>query len=275
MLSLDGCKERRGELSSRFVITASDGIELTFVISESARVIFRLGSNRDGYFTCAQVVKQLQKAIKIVQETFPDYTHVFIYDNAPSHTKRLEDTISAKTMPKGEVEHFPCPYTVKGTGQRVVPPRMEPGRLPDGTAQSFYYPDDYERPDRRGWFKGMAQILKERGLGHIAEKRAQCPDFKCKPGRTDCCCRRALLCQPDFESRDSSLEEAARKLGSQVVFLPKYHCELNLIEQCWGYAKKKYRQMPPTNKETVMLKYIIDAIDSIPLVSIRRCVIDI
>ncbi|KAB5588389.1 Periplasmic nitrate reductase [Ceratobasidium theobromae] len=222
---------------------------------ETARVIFRPGSNRDGYFTCNRVVAQLENAIKIVQETFPDFTHIFIYDNAPSHTKRPEDAISAKIMPKGEVEHFPRPYVVKGTGQRVVPARMEPGRLPDGMAQSFYYPDDHPRLDRRGWFKGMAQILRERGLGHIAERRAQCPGFKCEPGRTDCCCRRALLSQPDFETRDSSLEEAALKHGSRV---------------CWGHAKKKYREMPPTNKESVMERYITDAIDSIPLSSIRK-----
>ncbi|CUA75192.1 Periplasmic nitrate reductase [Rhizoctonia solani] len=240
---------------------------------ESARVIFRPGINRDGYFTCARVVKQLKDAIKIVQEAFPEYTHIFIYDNAPSHTKRPEDAISARTMPKGEVENFPRPYTVKGangTSQKVTPPRMEPGRLPDGTAQSFYWPDDHEPANRRGWFKGMAQILRERGLQKVAEKRAECPGFKCEPGKTDCCCRRALLNQPDFESRDSNLEEAARELGTRVIFLPKYHCELNPIEQCWGFAKEKYRKMPPTNREAVMIRYILDAIDSIPLETIRK-----
>ncbi|KDN45054.1 hypothetical protein RSAG8_05227, partial [Rhizoctonia solani AG-8 WAC10335] len=240
---------------------------------ESARVVFRPGVNRDGWFTCNKVVSQLEKAVKIVQETYPEYTHVFVYDNAPSHTKRPEDAISARSMPKGEVAVFPRPYTVKGpngTTQKVTPPRMELGRLPDGTAQSFYWPDDHERVNQRGWFKGMAQILRERGLHEVAAKKAECLGFKCEPGRTDCCCRRALFSQPDFESRDSNLEEAARKLGTRVIFLPKYHCELNPIEQCWGYAKRKYRQMPPTNKESVMIKYVIDAIDSVPIQSIRK-----
>ena len=202
--------------------------------SETARVIFRPGVNRDGYFTCDQVIKQLQNAIRIVEESFPECTHVFIYDNAPSHTKRPEDAISARNMPKGAVKDFPCPYMKKG--QRFLPPRMEPGKLPDGRAQSFYYPNDH--PVYPGYFKGMAQILRERGLGHIAEKLAQCPNFKCEEGKLDCCCRRALFCQPDFESRDSSIEDTARALGSRVVFLPKYHCELNPIEQCWGMQRK-------------------------------------
>ncbi|KAB5587627.1 hypothetical protein CTheo_8934 [Ceratobasidium theobromae] len=55
---------------------------------------------------------------------------------------------------------------------------MEPGKLPDGTAQSFYWPDDHERTDRRGWFKGMAQILRERGLHDVAAKQAECPGFQ-------------------------------------------------------------------------------------------------
>lgn len=219
------------------------------------------------------MVQQLEDAVKIAKETYPEYTHVFIYDNAPSHTKRPEDAVSARLMPKGEVQYFPRPYTPKGSTEKVFPPRMEPGKLPDGTAQSFYWPDDHERTDRRGWFKGMAQILRERGLHNVAAKRAECPGFKCEPGRTDCCCRRALLSQPDFESRESNLEEAARKLGTRVMFLPKYHCELNPIEQCWGYAKRKYREMPPTNKEDLMKKYVIDALDSIPIESIRKYVI--
>ncbi|KAJ1299988.1 hypothetical protein OPQ81_003836 [Rhizoctonia solani] len=169
-------------------------------------------------------------------------------------------------MPKKPVAVFPRPI-VKNK-QKIPAPRMEPGKLPDGRAQSFYFPNDH--PTHPGWFKGMAEVLRERGLEHIAEKPAQCRDFKCEEGRTDCCCRRALFCQPDFESRDSTLEEAAQKLGTQVVFLPKYHCELNPIEQCWGYAKKKYRDMPETNKESVMKQYVIDAVDSVPLLSIRK-----
>ncbi|CUA66969.1 hypothetical protein RSOLAG22IIIB_02877 [Rhizoctonia solani] len=224
---------------------------------ESARVILRPGVNRDGWFTSARVVKQLEDAVKIVQEAYPEYTHIFVYDNAPSHTKRPEDAISARAMPKGEVKIFPRPITVKrsnGTTEKVTPPRMEPGRLPDGTLQSFYLPDDHEDVNRRGSFKGMAQILRERGLYEAAEKKAECRGFN----------------QPDFESRDSNLEEVARKLGTRVIFLPKYHCELNPIEQCWGYAKRKYRQMPPTNNENTMIKYIIEALDSIPIDSIRK-----
>ncbi|KAF8598421.1 hypothetical protein BDV93DRAFT_451129, partial [Ceratobasidium sp. AG-I] len=92
---------------------------------------------------------------------------------------------------------------------------------------SFYFPLNH--PTHLGHFKGMKPILKERGFYIIAEKNA---DFAtgCNLVSADCCCRRALACQPDFETRDTIIAKLARKLGSKVVILPKYHCELNPIE---------------------------------------------
>jgi hypothetical protein len=233
------------------------------VISESARVTLRPGKSRDGYFTNERVIQQLRDAIKVAQTRFPDQTHVFVYDNAPSHAKRPAEAISARHMPK-----FPSANVLfpDSQGRKIV--RMEDGTLRDGTRQTFYFPDDHATFP--GMFKGMAQILRERGLNHIAEKRAECTGFKCEEGVTDCCCRRALFCQPDFVARDSSLEDVARELGSLVIFLPKYHCELNPIEQCWGYAKQKYRDMPPSSKEAVLKKNMLEAVDSVPLLSMRK-----
>ncbi|KAH7336866.1 hypothetical protein B0J17DRAFT_561687, partial [Rhizoctonia solani] len=39
---------------------------------------------------------------------------------------------------------------------------------------------------------------------------------------------------------------------------------------CWGYAKQKYRDMPPSNKESVSKKNMLEAIDSVPLLSMRK-----
>jgi hypothetical protein len=212
------------------------------------------------------VVEQLRDAIKITQARYPDFTHVFVYDNAPSHTKHPPGSISTRKMPKSPNTNFLFPS--KDTRGQDAKVRMEDGRLSDGTRQPFYFPNNH--PTSPGWFKGMAEILRERGLAHIAERRAECPGFKCEEGKIDCCCRRALFCQPDFESRDSTLEEVARKIGSQVIFLPKYHCELNPIEQCWGYAKQKYREMPPSSKESVLKENMLKALEQVPLLSMRK-----
>lgn len=226
----------------------------------------RPGKNRDGYFTNEDVVKQLQCAVELVRREFPYETHVFVYDNAPSHTKRPAGSISARQMTKKPKKNFEFP-SIDSNGKKTMV-RMEDGRLADGTRQSFYFPDnDKEHP---GWFKGMAQILHERRLSDISEKLYECPGFKCEEGRTDCCCRRALFSQPDFEARDSILEEVARSLGTQVIFLPKYHCELNPIEQLWGQAKKVYREKPESNREAALRENMEAAVKSVPELSIRK-----
>ncbi|KAF9440273.1 hypothetical protein P691DRAFT_793787 [Macrolepiota fuliginosa MF-IS2] len=80
----------------------------------------------------------------------------------------------------------------------------------------------------------------------IHGKKASCGDakFNCLPGAQDCCCHWMLFNEPDFANMKSRLEELAENLGVQVIFLPKFHCELNPIEQCWGFAKRVYQLSP-------------------------------
>ena len=68
----------------------------------------------------------------------------------------------------------------------------------------------------------------------------------CGAGKTDCCCRRLLFTQPDFENQKSHLEEYITSWGHVCDFYPKYHCELNYIKQYWGAAKLIYRSSTKT-----------------------------
>ena len=108
---------------------------------------------------------------------------------------------------------------------------MKDGQLPSGEPQSFYFPEGHPRA---GPFKGMALILEERGFGDMSKTRAECKGFKCAPGATACCCHHILYNQPDFANVDSLLEAICMARGVLVLFLPKFHCELNFVEQCWG-----------------------------------------
>jgi hypothetical protein len=156
----------------------------------------------------------------------------------------------------------------KGWTHHAGGPRMRCGRLPNGDPQSFYFPDDH--PSMPGWFKGMEQIIKERGLWPAEGLNAQCPNFHCPPGQTDCCCRRLLFSQPDFVDQKSQLQELIESRGHLCDFYPKYHCELNFIEQYWGAAKYRFRSMDRAATMEQMEKNVISCLDDIPLDQIRR-----
>jgi transposase len=79
-----------------------------------------------------------------------------------------------------------------------------------------------------------------------------------------------LYNQPDFAAVKSQLETVCEAHGFKVVFLPKFHCELNFIEQCWGYAKRTYRQYPPSKDEEQLERNLLSALASIPLATMRK-----
>ncbi|KIK93487.1 hypothetical protein PAXRUDRAFT_145031, partial [Paxillus rubicundulus Ve08.2h10] len=79
-----------------------------------------------------------------------------------------------------------------------------------------------------------------------------------------------LYTQPDFVGVESLLEMLCKARGYQVLFLPKFHCELNFIEQCWGFAKRLYRQFPASSKEADLERNVVVALDSVPLITMRR-----
>ena len=248
--------------------------------TESARVLFRAGKNREGYFTNHEIIDQFEKAVNIVRRHYPGENHVFVYDNATTHLKREEGSLSASKMPKNPSDTFGVEvsvldeagkrkYASDGTVLKTKVP-ME-GALFKGDPQPLYFPTDH--PKYPGHFKGMAQILTERGY-NVSRKKAQCAQSfnDCPPGATSCCCRRMLYNEPDFAGGEPRLVTVARAHSVTILFLPKYHCELNFIEQCWGHAKRSYRLLPlaSTTKDAVMEKNVVDCLDSIPIETMRK-----
>jgi len=144
-------------------------------------------------------------------------------------------------------------------------PRMCSGALPNGEVQYFYFTEDH--PSMPGWFKGMEWIIRERGLWPEEGLVAQCPDFKCQPGSesTNCCCRCLLFTQPDFTSQKPQLQECIELRGHLCDFYPKYHCELNFIEQYWGAAKFQYRATPRAATIDGMERTVKECLDNVPL----------
>lgn len=246
---------------------------------EKACVIFKAGKTRDGYFTNNDITKQLDTAIDIINKHYPNDNHIFIFDNATTHLKRDENALSARKMTKGPSKTFGIDVTVvidnkvqyqqdgKPLKKRV---RMGPGKFANGEPQDFYYGS--------GQFKGMTKILEERRKfddqipANLEELRGECKGFKCIPasGVQNCCQRRILFNQPDFQDQESMVEKRARERGYTVMFLPKFHCELNFIEQCWCHAKRRYREYPPSSKEEDVERNMVAALESVTVEVMRK-----
>ncbi|KIJ58494.1 hypothetical protein HYDPIDRAFT_178060 [Hydnomerulius pinastri MD-312] len=242
---------------------------------ESAQVLFRTGKSRDGWFTNEDILEQTSRTMDLLEKHYPNSDHVLIFDNATTHLKRAKGAISARHMPKGTKEWGVDKVVKDVAGKPVCGPDgkvmkmklpMEDARFADGSTQPLYFPPGHEHA---GKFKGMAVLLKERGF-KVDKLKAQCTGFKCKEGATNCCCRRILFNEPDFVNVPTLLETLCMERGFRVLILPKFHCELNFIEQCWGYAKRLYRLYPATKKDIEMEANVLKALKAVPIECMRR-----
>ena len=256
-------------------LTSPDGLD-------AVRILFKAGVNRQGWFTNKEILKQSHHAMDLLDKHYPNERHVLVFDNATTHLKRPDDALSARKMSKAPTKpgnpffgvetvligaEGVAVHDISGKKVKIKIP-MCGAKFSDGRAQDLYFPADHKTYP--GAFKGTGQILKERGYAGIDRLRAQCPDFKCEKGAMRCCCRRWLFNEPDFKNVESLLETAGRTRGYQIVFLPKFHCELNFIEQCWGYAKRKYRELPMHNRTANMEANVTWALNSVPIESMRK-----
>jgi len=216
--------------------------------------------------------------MEILTADYAEEDHLFVFDNATTHSKQAEGSQSAMRMTKGPSANFfvevndigpdgKPKYSPDGKILKKKIP-MANGHFSDGQEQQFYWPADCGT-ELAGQFKGMVQILEERGYVNVSKKKAQCSKkfSDCSPGQTDCCCRRMLFSEPDFVTVESILESEASAKGFRILFLPKLHCELNPIEQCWGYAKRKYRLLPASSSEADLEKNMVKCLDEVPLIT--------
>jgi hypothetical protein len=79
-----------------------------------------------------------------------------------------------------------------------------------------------------------------------------------------------LFSQPDFTLQKSHLEEYITSHGHICDFYPKFHCELNFIEQYWGAAKFQYQTSQRTCDMDAMERNVLSCLDDVPLLPIQR-----
>ena len=52
-----------------------------------------------------------------------------------------------------------------------------------------------------------------------------------------CCMYRVISLQEDFLMEKPLIQSVIEKAGHVCLFLPRFHCKLNMIEMIWGYGK--------------------------------------
>lgn len=141
------------------------------------------------------------------------------FDNATTHAKLPDNTpiISRMTLGPSKNVHGGSQGPIKGN----IKVKFAPRKIPNGSPQEFYYPDDHPKADLRGAFKGLTKILDERKVPGACSLKLQCPSGKGKPGcpagRKDCCAQRTMANQPDILAQKTILELLAESHGHSVL----------------------------------------------------------
>ena len=85
-----------------------------------------------------------------------------------------------------------------------------------------------------------------------------------------CCATYVLSQEPDFKEQKEWLSEIVEASGFQIIFFPKYHCELNFIEMIWGWIKSHHRRTCTYNYNDLKSSLPDTLENKLPLCFIRK-----
>lgn len=196
------------QVDGRLICRNSDG-----TITRDARKVIYPGSNGNAWWDTNQLLVQMQDAISIFEEAYPDCQALFIFDQSSAHASLGPDALRAWDMNKSD-----------GGKQRrqhdTIIPESNPYPEFCGQRQKMTLPN--------GTPKGLQRVLEERGF-NLRSINAKCAPV-CPFENNGCCMARLLSKQEDFINQPSMLETMITNAGHYCIFLPKFHCELNPIE---------------------------------------------
>ena len=189
----------------------------------------------------------LNKAIPVFEKEYgKECKACFLFDNSSNHGVFAEDALVAERMNLNSGGKQP----LMRDGWYESSADFGSVRVP----QKMWFEDN----DGKVIAKGLKQVLMERGIWR-EELRLECREKwkdadgkehtrrSCEKGVRDCCARRLMCNQQDFQEQTRLLEEEVLKRGHLVLFYPKFHCECkhcecNWIEYCWGGSKRRTRE---------------------------------
>jgi hypothetical protein len=86
-----------------------------------------------------------------------------------------------------------------------------------------------------------------------------------------CCWRNILRHQPDFLAERPKIVKILEGAGHEVMFLPKFHCELNPIELVWSMIKTQFRKGGGRSSIAGAREALARAMDKPTFEQIRAC----
>jgi hypothetical protein len=106
--------------------------------------------------------------------------------------------------------------------------------------------------EANGYFMSQEQSLKEifaenpdGGNANQIGGQLNNPENNCQNNHEMCCWSKILLLQSNFLIEQPLLQSIIEDAGHIFLFLPKFHCELNLIELFWSYIKTGMQSASP------------------------------
>lgn len=216
-----------------------------------------IGKNHGGYWTGEDIAKQIPKAVANFEKLHgPGVQGIFIFDNSSGHSAYAADALRAGNMnanPGGKQSLLRDGWYIKTSA--------------DGTREKV----QQTMVDEAGVAKGLKRVLQERGEVAASNLKAKCA--KADDHREDkrCCMQAFMDSQPDFveAARRPLIREIVEQLGHKCLFLPKFHCELNIIEFFWG-AAKRYTRENCQYKWDELVKIVPEALEQVSITTIRR-----
>ena len=211
-------------------------------IRMGARQLLEYGEGRDGYWTGAKFMAQMEKVVKIAEAKYPKadgYRLFWVFDQSQCHMAYAEDALNVNNMNANPGGKQPLMHDTIYQGKPISMTMVV--RSPTG--------------ERIRIPRGMKDVLKQRGCYH--------PKMKVEDMKKE------LSSHPDFANEKNKLETFIHSHGHACLFIPKFHCELNPIERCWSQAKRYTRAY--CNYNIVGLRRNISpGLDSVSVENIRN-----
>lgn len=239
-ISTDEPRQRTGKDSYKILAKR-------FVSSMDSMVVVESGG--DTWFTADDVEKQFKRALLMHESLHPGSIAIFVFDNAPTHKASPDGALNAKKMtlkPSERLEFTAGRFmkTVDGVLKEVKQEMME--ETADGVRR----------------FRGLKAILEERGL-QPAKWRLQTA-------------MELLSKQPDFKVQKNKLQtvlgqhNVEKKTEHEIIYLPRFHPDLNPIERVWANIKAEWRKTDGDRGIQLLRGKVVTLVETVSVSTLQR-----